>query len=400
MARNKCPLPKRLTIERGDFPKLGDPRPCAKKVRCWAPPKSSPGTPHHDSGSSNASACPLDFPAIGAPTKPAILHANLVADDGTAFLLPAQALAKVSNVFKDALAIPNISPDEEPPVAVFPITDVSTAAVAFLAGILTCPDAYHHPPHLSLNGTEAENDALLTDLVELQDKFDLNGQIFFQAVIRRLELDHGHAKSQTIFVFATLGKFTTVVARYSTFLLSPIHHYQHLYQPTRFWWTRTLMTKAPQRFDEVRVMLNHWDTEMAEFVSSCSYKNFKFSDTCSSSQCSTYTAECGLEAAYYIHASICIWETIEAYPQCVCLEVLLVALESKYPESFCKTCATSMIEGILHQYDFNITPSSWRLGNLNRDMTDMLFDYMSWTLSGKKKVVATSQTVGNDFGRN
>ncbi|BEI80479.1 hypothetical protein CcaverHIS002_0110080 [Cutaneotrichosporon cavernicola] len=390
MGHDNHPLPKRPVARHSDFPKLCANPPSSKKVKAWAATvlKSSPGTSSPDSSKDSVRDA-HDFPALDVPPKPAILHANLVADDGTTFLLPAQALAKASDAFKSALTIPTPSPHDEQLVPEFPITGVSTAAVEFLAGVLTCPDAYHHPPHLALNGTEADNDALLTDLVELQDKFDVNPQIFFQAVIRRLELDYGHAKSQTIFVFATLGKFITVVARYSTFLLSPVHQYQYIYQPKRFWWTRTLMTKAPDRFEEVGIMVGRWNSEMTEFVGSCLYTDFKFSDTCSTHHCPTYASECGLEAAYYIHAAICIWETIEAYPQCVCLEVLLVALESEFRDSFCKTCGTAMIEAILRQYDWNITPSSWRLGNLNRDMPDMLFDYMSWTLSGKMKAVTT-----------
>jgi hypothetical protein len=104
-----------------------------------------------------------------------------------------------------------------------------------------------------------------------------------------------------------------------------------------------------------------------------------------------YKAECGSEASYYIHAAMCIWETIMAYPQCVRADILLLALKNMAPGSYCETCATTMVNAILRQYDWNVSPASWRMGNMNHDIPDMLIDYMNWTVKGKKKVVTTTE---------
>lgn len=328
------------------------------------------------------SVAPLkDFPKLGAKVKPANSKAELIADDGTAFLASTTLLSKASEVLKDTLSVP--ANDDASSVPRLPLIGISTAAVAFFATFIKSPDAYNDPPLLNLG---SNSDAILSDLLRLQDMYELKAQSFFQAVIRRLELDHHHVMAQNIVVFAAIGNFPAVVARYSTFLLSPTSRFQY-HQP-KYWWSRTLKDKCPVIFEEVQHMYNRWDSEFDSFIGTCTYEDFKFSSMCSSEPCPTFNFHHGSEAAYYINMAMCIWGVIEDYPQCVCLEVLLVAIQASYPDHFCKTCATTMADAFLRHYDWCISPASWRMGNLSRNLDDMLFDYMSWTVTGKATVAS------------
>lgn len=151
-----------------------------------------------------------EFPKLGATIKPLPPQTALVADDGTTFLARTTTLCKLSDVLKDALTI-NESNASTPTI---PIVQTTTQAVGFLAAYVnSAADVHEHPPSLNVDPTlSKQHEALLSDLLRLKALLDLPRE-FFQAVIRRLELDHGNKMAQIIFVFAVAGGFRPVKAR-------------------------------------------------------------------------------------------------------------------------------------------------------------------------------------------
>lgn len=151
-----------------------------------------------------------DFPKLGAIVKPLPPQTALVADDGSTSLVRTTSLCKFSDVLKDALTIN----ESTAPTPTIPIVDTTTEAVAFLADYVNgAADVHENPPPLDVGSTLSNHhEALFADLLRLKALLELPRE-FFQAVIRRLELDHGNKMAPIIFVFAVAGGFRPVKAR-------------------------------------------------------------------------------------------------------------------------------------------------------------------------------------------